>query len=298
MCGFFPIPHFICPTLSFRKCLWLSLVCCVASQCWSFPWLLAPAAAAAALIPTMIVFVLFHLVSCPFFHLILVENSQVQFSSHWVPSLGRPSLATGKPLEESPLLLCQSGGGDPREGNPSEQQSDLPGQRVHFTASSLLEWRMVLLLRSSEAGCGYFCFQSHSRWKKTPCGLPEISFYLKWPFNHLGHPEDHAGLLHTRKHGEVRWAMPRNPCFVDNQARVTGDCASNCGGAWEDCLTMTARVGSAIPHSLLVTSSKEPEYGFNEGHPHLLVTVKKDLLRDKWELAVFVRQPKATFNQK
>lgn len=120
---------------------------------------------------------------------------------------------------------------------------------------------MVLLLRSSEAGCGYFCFQSHSRWKKTPCGLPEISFYLKRPFNRLSHPEDHASLLHTRKHGEVRWAMPRNPCFVDKQARVTGDCASNCGGAWEDCLTMTARMGSALPHSLLVASSKEPEYG-------------------------------------
>lgn len=227
----------------------------------------------------MIGFVLFRLVFCPFFHLVLVENSQVQFSSHWVPSLDRPSLTTGKQLEESPLLLCKSGGGNPREGSPSEQQSDLPGQGVHFTTSSLLEWRMVLLLQRSEAGCGYFCFQSHSRWKKTPCGLPEISFYPKLPFHCLSHPEDHAGLLHTRKHREVRWAMPRNPCFVDNQARVTGDCVSNCGSAWEDCLMLTARVGSASPHSLLVTSSKKPEYGLKP--THTFWSLKK---KTSWEI--------------
>lgn len=137
---------------------------------------------------------------------------------------------------------------------------------------------MVLLLQSSQAGCGYFCFQSHSRWKKSPCGLSEISFYLKWPFNRLSHPEDQASLLHTRKQMEVRWAMPRNPCFVDNQARVAGDCASNCGGAWEDCLMLTARVGSASPHSLLVISSKKPEYGLKPTY-----TVKKNK-KTSWEI--------------
>lgn len=161
VCGFFLIPHLICLTFSFRKCLWLSgLLCGFTVLIFSMSLAVA---AAAALIPTMIVFVLFHLVFCPFFHLVLVENSQVQFSSHWVPSLDRPSLAMGKQLEESPLLPCKSGGGDPRESSPSEEHSDLLGQGVHFTTSSLLEWRMMLLLWSSEAGCGYFCFQSHSR---------------------------------------------------------------------------------------------------------------------------------------